>query len=46
LTIRGSGLKVEALEKTTGALTVSGLVTDLSYEETGSGTGFWGRLFR
>jgi sporulation protein YabP len=46
LTIRGSGLKVEALEKTTGALSVSGLVTDLSYEETGSGTGFWGRLFR
>jgi sporulation protein YabP len=45
LTIRGSGLKVETLEKETGALTITGLVSELSYEETGPGTGFWSRLF-
>jgi sporulation protein YabP len=46
LTIRGSGLKVEALEKEAGALTITGMVSDVSYEETGPGTGFWARLFR
>jgi sporulation protein YabP len=46
LNIRGTGLKVEALEKESGALTITGLVSELSYEETGVGTGFWARLFR
>jgi sporulation protein YabP len=46
LTIRGSGLRVEALEKEAGLLTIAGTVTDLSYEETGPGTGFWARIFR
>lgn len=45
LIVRGEGLKVEKLEKTSGELTVSGLVTDLAYEETGPGTGFFARLF-
>lgn len=46
LLVRGEGLRVERLEKTAGELTVSGLVTELAYEETGPGAGFWGRLFR
>lgn len=46
LSVRGSGLKVDKLEKDAGELTVSGLVTDLSYEESGPGTGFWSKLFR
>ena len=45
LIIRGDGLRVDKLEKTAGELTVSGRVTDLSYEETGPGTGFFSRLF-
>lgn len=46
LHVRGEGLRVDRLEKNAGELTVSGLVTELDYEETGPGTGFWGRLFR
>ncbi len=46
LLVRGDGLRVDKLEKSTGELTISGLVTDLAYEETGPGTGFWSRLFR
>jgi len=46
LIIRGSGLKVDKLEKTSGELTVSGLVRDLEYEESGPGAGFFSRLFR
>ncbi len=45
LIVRGSGLKVNKLEKTSGELTISGLVTDLCYEESGSGSGFWSKLF-
>ncbi len=45
LIVRGSGLKVNKLEKTSGELTISGLVTDLCYEESGPGAGFWSRLF-
>lgn len=45
LLVRGEGLRVETLEKNTGELTVSGLVTDLSYEETGPQSGLWRRLF-
>ena len=44
LYVRGSGLKVDKLEKTSGELTVSGQVTGLDYEETGPRTGFWSRL--
>lgn len=46
LIVRGAGLKVDKLEKTAGELSVSGSVSDLSYEETGPGTGFFSRLFR
>lgn len=46
LLVRGDGLRVERLEKTDGELKISGLVAELVYEETGPGTGFWGRLFR
>jgi len=46
LHVRGEGLRVDRLEKNAGELTVSGLVMELNYEETGPGTGFWGRLFR
>lgn len=46
LLVRGENLRVDKLEKSTGELTISGLVTDLAYEETGPGTGFWSKLFR
>ena len=46
LILRGSGLKVDKLEKTAGELTVSGLVTDLSYETENTASGFFARLFR
>lgn len=46
LIIRGSGLKVERLEKTSGDLTVSGAVTELCYEESAGSGGFWSKLFR
>lgn len=45
LIIRGSGLKVDKLEKTAGELSVSGLVTDLGYEEERSASGFLAKLF-
>lgn len=45
LIIRGSGLKVDKLEKTAGELRISGLVTDLGYEEAGTAGGFFARLF-
>ena len=45
LTVRGTGLRVDKLEKTAGELSVSGGVTELSYEETGPGTGLFARLF-
>lgn len=44
--IRGEGLKVDKLEKTSGELTVSGLVISLEYEDTGPRSGFWSRLFK
>ena len=46
LNIRGGGLRVDKLEKTSGELTVTGNVKELEYEEAGSGTGFFSRLFR
>ncbi len=46
LILRGEGLKVDKLEKTSGELSVSGLLTELSYEEAGPGAGFFSRLFR
>ncbi len=45
LLVRGSGLKVDKLEKNAGELSLSGLVTDLGYEEARTASGFWSRLF-
>ncbi len=45
LVVRGENLRVETLEKSTGELLVTGLVTDLGYEETGTRGGLFGRLF-
>ncbi|MCC8357127.1 MAG: sporulation protein [Oscillospiraceae bacterium] len=46
LSVRGTGLKVDKLEKTSGELTISGMVTDLDYQESGTHQGFWTSLFR
>ena len=46
LLVRGEGLKVDKLEKTTGELTISGQVTGLEYEQTQSRGGFWSRLLK
>jgi sporulation protein YabP len=45
LIVRGEGLKVDKLEKSSGELTVSGLVTDLGYETERTAAGFLARLF-
>ncbi len=46
LLVRGVGLKVDKLEKTSGELTISGQVTGLEYEETAGRGGFWSRLLK
>lgn len=45
LVVRGENLRVDALEKSTGELSASGLVTELEYEETGPRGKLWGRIF-
>ena len=45
LLVRGSGLRVEKLEKEAGELRLSGSVSELAYEDAGPGTGFFSRLF-
>ncbi len=44
LCVRGEGLRVDKLEKTSGELTVSGKVTGLDYADDGPKGGFWARL--
>ncbi|MCD8322484.1 MAG: sporulation protein YabP [Oscillospiraceae bacterium] len=46
LSVRGTELKVDKLEKVSGELTISGTVTDLDYQETSPHRGFWTRLFQ
>ena len=46
LIIRGSDLHIDKLSLETGELAVSGLVTDLGYEETAPGGSLWSRLFK
>ena len=46
LYVRGSGLKVDKLEKNTGELTISGQVLALEYETDDARRGFWSRLLR
>lgn len=45
LIVRGSGLRVDQLEKEAGALRLSGLVTEVCYEDTVSASGFFAKLF-
>ena len=45
LLIRGSGLRVDKLEKEAGELRLSGTVTELLYEDAGPGAGFFAKLF-
>ena len=46
LYVRGTALKVDKLEKTSGELTVSGQVSSLEYEDTAGRAGFWSRLLK
>lgn len=46
LIIRGDGLHIDKLSLDTGELTVTGLVTDLNYEESTSKGSLWTRLFK
>jgi sporulation protein YabP len=45
LIVQGEGLHIEKLSIDTGELTVTGMVTDLSYEEVSQGGSVWSRLF-
>ena len=46
LSVRGSGLRVDKLEKEAGELRLTGTVSDLGYEDAGPGQDFFSRLFR
>lgn len=46
LIIRGSELHIDALSLDAGELAVTGLVTDLGYEETVRSGSLWQRLFK
>lgn len=45
LVVRGSSLHIGRLSLETGALTLDGSVTELSYEESAPGGSLWSRLF-
>jgi sporulation protein YabP len=45
LIVQGEGLHIEKLSIDTGELTVTGMVTDLSYEKVSQGGSVWSRLF-
>ena len=46
LIMRGSDLHIDKLSLDAGELVVTGLITDLGYEETAPGGNLWSRLFR
>ncbi len=46
LILRGSELHIDKLSLETGELAVTGLITDLGYEETAPGGSLWSRLFK
>ena len=46
LILRGNELHIEKLSLETGDLNVTGLVTDLCYEETAVSGSLWSRLFK
>ena len=46
LILRGSDLHIDALSLDTGDLTVTGLITELGYEEAAPSGSLWQRLFK
>lgn len=46
LIVRGTELHIDKLSLEAGELAVSGLITDLGYEETAPGGSLWSRLFK
>ena len=46
LILRGSDLHIAKLSLETGELIVTGLFTDIGYEETSAGGSLWSRLFK
>lgn len=46
LILRGSDLHIDKLSLDTGEMVITGLVTDLGYEETAPGGSLWSRLFK
>ena len=46
LILRGSDLHIDALSLDTGNLTVTGLITELGYEESAPSGSLWQRLFK
>lgn len=46
LILRGSDLHIDKLSLDTGEMAVTGLVTDLGYEETAPSGSLWSRLFK
>ncbi|MGI5985494.1 MAG: sporulation protein YabP [Clostridiales bacterium] len=46
LILSGSDLHIDKLSLDTGELVVTGLITDLGYEETAPGGSLWSRLFK
>ncbi len=46
LILRGSDLHIDKLSLESGDMSVSGLITELGYEETGAGGSLWSRLFK
>jgi sporulation protein YabP len=46
LILRGSNLHIDKLSLETGDVNVTGLVTELGYEETSASGSLWARLFK
>lgn len=46
LILRGTDLHIDKLSLETGEMAVTGLITDIGYEETAPGGSLWSRLFR
>ncbi len=46
LILRGTDLHIDKLSLDSGELVVTGLITDLGYEETAPGGSLWSRLFK
>lgn len=46
LTLRGTDLHIDKLNLETGEMSVTGILTDMGYEETAPGESLWSRLFK